>query len=202
MSKKVNYHISILFLFFSFSYNKLDRSTFQAKYFSYLIFKIALIAIMKEIFSVYKANKCWRSCRCLSHIIYLQSSAFIRRRLYSGSCVCKNVIEFTCWYSHCVLRINKFNQFKKSVNSLACFCRNKYNRCIRHKRKIIHQFLSVFHHCSTVLFNSVPFINYNYTSLTHFMSNTCNFWVLFGKSLSCINHYYAHLSTFNCHFST
>ena len=83
--------------------------------------------------AVDKAYKCRRSCGGLRHIIYFQSSAFIRRRLNSGSCGGQNIVQFTGGNTHCILRINKLDKLKKPVKSLTRFSGDEYNRRIAHK---------------------------------------------------------------------
>lgn len=52
----------IVLFAFSFSYYEPHRCAFKTKYFAYLILNIALIAVMKQLGFVDKADKCGRSC--------------------------------------------------------------------------------------------------------------------------------------------
>ena len=98
--------------------------------------------------------------------------------------------------------VNKLNQLKQPVKTLACFRRNENNRCVGHERKIVHQLFPIRIHRSAVLFESVPLVDSDNTGFTHLMRNTGDLRILLGKALDRINHDNTDICPLNSHFGS
>lgn len=103
------------------AYDHAYRSTFKAEHGAYLIFYIALVREMEQLAAVAENDEIGRLYAGLRHVIYLESSAFIRRRLNARLSVGKDVVEHAGRYAHVALIVYEIDQLEYSVGALAGF---------------------------------------------------------------------------------
>ena len=138
---------------------------------------------MHQLFVIYKDNKCRRFDSYLCHIVNLQTFSLIRRRLLHCHCLRKDFIQDTRLDTQCLVFDNRIDRFKHSGNPESCFCRNKYQLCIRHKGKDLTDLLSMLVDGLVIFLNGIPFIYGNDNTLSSFVGNTCNLGILFCNTL-------------------
>ena len=177
--------------------NEFNGSTLKAKDFTEFIFDISLIREMEE-FSIINEQHESRSLNAgLSHIIDFKAFTLIRRRLNACSCVGEDIIKHTGRYSHRALVINVIYKLINAIHSLTCLSGNKEYRRISHIGQCGVHIFSVLVHCVGIFLYKIPLINNYDDSLTAFMSDTGNSFVLCCNALRCVDYNKADICAFD-----